>query len=61
MMARMVTTLGNATYKGIKMKTLALLLLLLTPLSLSAQQNAKLVNRSVAESNSLPAEQTKES
>ena len=61
MMARMVTTLGKATYKGIKMKTLALLSLLLTPLSLSAQQNVKLVNRSVAEFNSSPAEQTKES
>lgn len=61
MMARMVTTLGKPTYKGIKMKSLALLSLLIAPLSLSAQQNTKLVNRSVAESNSLPAEQPNES
>ena len=39
------------------MKTLALLSLLLVPLSLHAQKSSKLVNRTIAESNSLRTEQ----
>ena len=39
------------------MKTLALLSLLLAPLSLHAQKSSKLVNRTIAESNSLRTEQ----
>ena len=42
------------------MKTLALLSLLLAPLSLSAQEKAKLFNRPVAESNPLRTEQARE-
>ena len=42
------------------MKTLALLSLLLAPLSLSAQEKDKLFNRPVAESNPLRTEQARE-